>query len=308
VGDAGARSYVVYGADGQFLRSVPLTDADGFPTPASLLHPSGGIVQWGVSLVFAPGEQPSFPTSIPIRLTALDGTGTREVGSAWMPPRNLNLPTISGPPGGGGGAMTMRINVAGGGPQATGFEPRIHAAVLPDGRVAVADSTDYRIVLFDPSGAEPTILGRSIRPRPAGEEEQRLERQRRLDDLASGATPPPMAMVMGGGGVAMSGPAADDWRRAQEERIASMGFWDEIPVVQRLASDWEGRLWVERAALPGEEGPLDLLSGTGSYLGSLPPGGVRTPSAFGPGGLAAFIETDELDVPCVRVVRLNGLP
>ncbi len=308
IGDMGARAYVLYASDGSYLRSVPLTDADGFPSPSSLFHPSGGIVTWGISLTFGPGQQPSFPTEVPIRLTSLDGSGTATLAEAWVPPRNLDLPVIRAPAGGGSVQMRIAVGGGGGGPALTGFEPRIHTAVLPDGRVAVVDSTLYRIAVYDPTGSTGDTFERSIRPQLVGEVEQRLERERRLADLASGATAPPTMLMMGGGGATLTGPNEEEWRRSQEERIATMEFWDEIPVIQALASDVEGRLWVERSALPGEEGPVDLLSSGGSYLGSIPPGSVRIPAAFGPNGLAAYIEEDELEIPFVRVVRLTGLP
>ena len=40
-------------------------------------------------------------------------------------------------------------------------------------------------------------------------------------------------------------------------------------------------------------------------LGSVAPEGFRIPDAFGPNGLTAFIETDEMDVPRVVVRRLK---
>jgi len=40
---------------------------------------------------------------------------------------------------------------------------------------------------------------------------------------------------------------------------------------------------------------------------SRPPDGLRTPDAFGPNGLMAYIERDEMDVQTVRVVRLIAL-
>jgi hypothetical protein len=54
----------------------------------------------------------------------------------------------------------------------------------------------------------------------------------------------------------------------------------------------------------GEDGPTDLITADGRYLGSLAPDGLRIPDAFGPDGLIARIETDEFDVPTVVVERL----
>ena len=49
------------------------------------------------------------------------------------------------------------------------------------------------------------------------------------------------------------------------------------------------------------------MTPAGDYIGTLPPDGLRTPDAFGPGGLMAYIERDDLGVATVRVVRLIAL-
>ena len=57
----------------------------------------------------------------------------------------------------------------------------------------------------------------------------------------------------------------------------------------------------------GGPGPIDLLASDGGYMGTLPAGGLGIPDAFGPDGMMAYIETGELDVPVVRVIRLVSL-
>ncbi|WP_420449809.1 hypothetical protein [Candidatus Palauibacter sp.] len=52
------------------------------------------------------------------------------------------------------------------------------------------------------------------------------------------------------------------------------------------------------AAMPGWKREV------GRYLGSYRTGATQLPDAFGPEGLAAFIERDELDVQTVIVKRL----
>jgi len=85
-----------------------------------------------------------------------------------------------------------------------------------------------------------------------------------------------------------------------------MEFGEEIPVLAGMAVDWEGRIWIERTGSRiGEKGPVDLIDVEGRYVGSVAPEGFRIPDAFGPNGLAAFIETDEMDVPRVVVRRLK---
>jgi hypothetical protein len=56
--------------------------------------------------------------------------------------------------------------------------------------------------------------------------------------------------------------------------------------------------------MPGEDGPVDLLSSEGVYLGSLPGGSLGIPEAFGPGGLVAVRETDEFDVATIRILEV----
>lgn len=60
-----------------------------------------------------------------------------------------------------------------------------------------------------------------------------------------------------------------------------------------------------RGEEPDSDGPVDLLMPDGTYLGSFPMDGVEIPAGFGPSGLAAFIETDELGVQTVVVGRLS---
>lgn len=65
----------------------------------------------------------------------------------------------------------------------------------------------------------------------------------------------------------------------------------------------DDRLWVARTPLPNEEGPIDIVSADARYLGTIPPGGLRIPDAFGPDGLMAYADTHDLGYPIVRVVR-----
>ena len=89
----------------------------------------------------------------------------------------------------------------------------------------------------------------------------------------------------------------------REDQIRDLAFPEEMPVITNLAVDWSDRIWVQRSALPGEGGPIDILSADGQYFGSLPAHGLRIPGAFGPGGLLAYVERDDLDIQRVFVVR-----
>jgi hypothetical protein len=180
--------------------------------------------------------------------------------------------------------------------------------VLPDGRVALVDSTTYEVKLIEVERGVVQRLRRPIAPRSVTRRDQEDERARQLEEVAQRAASGGGATIYstggeGGGSRRISSSAITT---LLEDRIQSMEFGEEIPVVSGLAADWAGRIWLERAgARVGEEGPIDVLSGEGAYLGSLAPGQFRIPSAFGPGDLAAWVEKDEMDVPRVVVKRLT---
>ena len=72
-----------------------------------------------------------------------------------------------------------------------------------------------------------------------------------------------------------------------------------------LSTTWEGRIWVQRRGEePGSPGPIDVLTSDGRYVGTLAADATTVPDAFGPNGMAAFIEFDEFDVARVVVRRL----
>lgn len=99
---------------------------------------------------------------------------------------------------------------------------------------------------------------------------------------------------------------ADQWREAARGEIARRGFFEEIPVLSALRATWEGALWIQRG---GEEpwdasGPIDVMRPGGEDVGTFGVGAPRMPAAFGPNGLIAFIELDELDIPGIVVRRV----
>ena len=85
-------------------------------------------------------------------------------------------------------------------------------------------------------------------------------------------------------------------------------FADEVPVIGAIEVDWDDRIWVTRRAADGDrEGPVDIVTPDGRYVGTLAIDGLRPPDASGPDGLLAYIERDEFDLPTVRVIRLVSL-
>ena len=142
------------------------------------------------------------------------------------------------------------------------------------------------------------VLTRPLRPVPVTDRIREAEIARQLKDLEDNDDG---ADRVGG----QMGAMRNAMNEFQRERIQSMEFYHEIPVVRTLRTSWEGTIWVRRRGEePANDGPIDLLTADGGYLGTYPADATRMPSAFGPDGLVAFIERDELDVPTVVVRRL----
>ena len=74
-----------------------------------------------------------------------------------------------------------------------------------------------------------------------------------------------------------------------------------------MRTTWESEIWVRRRGedLLGD-GPIDVLTADGRYLGSYP-GDTAMPTAFDPGGLLAFVERDEVGLNRVVEKRVVGL-
>ncbi len=165
------------------------------------------------------------------------------------------------------------------------FTPALHWGVLTDGRVAYSDSSDYAVKIAEAGRGVVRVLRRPIQPEPVTDGTMRAERERRReqpDNIGQGWT--------------MLDPA---------ERLDNLEFFPEVPVIRGLATTWDGHIWVlRRGEDPLGDGPIDVLTVDGRYLGSLPVAATAIPDAFGPDGLVAFIETNELDVQTVVVKRL----
>ena len=167
------------------------------------------------------------------------------------------------------------------------FEPRLHFDAISDGRLAVVDSIGYRVKLITRDGQVAGVVERPIAPLAVTDAMRDAQRERYL---------------------AREVPSNVGIFRIELESVDRLRFADEVPVIANMAVDWENRIWVERTGADGiEPGPIDIVTADGGYVGTLPAGGVRIPSAFGPDGLMAYLEADKFGVPVVRVIRLSSL-
>ena len=205
----------------------------------------------------------------------------------------------------------MRVGAPGGrtmmfrGPEDVAFEPRLLSGILPDGGLAFSDSSAYAIKLMGPDGAVRRVLTRPIEPRRVTRGIQDAEKERRLAELEAGGGPQVRMMVAGPGGGGPQPVSQEQIKQMRRQQIDQMQFYPELPVLLDLATGWSGKIWaVRRGREAMEPGPIDLIAPSGEYLGTLAAGAVALPRAFGPNGLAAYIERDELDVPHVVIRRL----
>jgi len=301
VADTRHRAYHIFDANGDFERMVRMV-SEGATLQLSDLLPdlSGGTV---VSAVGAPmlamsfsfsaasGSQPPPHASRPVERLSLTGeVATKDtVAEGWLPKggeqRVLNA---------GGIDVGSRL------PPPRVFAPRMLPGVLPDGDVAFSDSSAYAIKLARAGSGVWRILTRPFHPAPVTNRVIDAEKARRLRALEESPG------TRGGttiNGVAVS---SEENRQRARDRIENLEFFEVVSVVRDLEATWNRRIWVQRRGEDAgdDDGPIDVLSADGRYVGSYPAGSTAMPDAFGPDGLAAFIETDEFDVETVVVRKL----
>lgn len=183
------------------------------------------------------------------------------------------------------------------------LEPGFHWDVLPDGTIAYTDSSTYEVKLAEAGGAsvievlrrqhEPEPVTRRIRSRVIEREVRQWED---ADQEMSGAAE----------GNELASGILSALSKATREQIEKRPFFTEVSVVREVRAAWDGALWIQRR---GDEpwddnGPIDIFGADRRYVGTYDPGETGIPAAFGPDGLAAFWELDELDVPSIVVKRL----
>ena len=308
----------LFNADGEFTGTVPADMTTGIPMQAQGM-PDGRLVSANtirIDIAGAVGSGATVstdePEGRPIEVFSLDEGTSEPLYTAWkLPEEDSDDGAISASVTSTGASMSLQMRA----PRA--FVPGLHLGVLSDGRIAVADSVGYRVKLVGMDGSVTGTLERPIAPTVVTEAIMELERARRLAEQEEGNAGAREGMVMRVVGVP-SGSASSTTTSglgslgsAESVRLASgsiedMTFAAEIPVIDDIAVDWEDRIWVERTGENGQgPGPIDIMTADGRYVGTLAADGLRTPWAFGPDGLAAYVESDEYDVQTVRVIRLR---
>ena len=308
VSDVGHGAYQLFDPSGAFRRMVRTGDEPGDRFSSGAIQPDprgeavfvGGFgVGPGVSMRSAGGGGPAAsPTSRPVTRVALGGevVQTDTVAEGWLPQRAEmgdfvpnNLP------------VQFR-NVLGRMSMPAVFEPRLLVGVLPDGGIVHSDSSAYALKVTPPAASEVArIIRRPLSPEPVTPAVERAHKKRtaaareKLGEMAGQGAKMVFMRDRGDG----ASPSAEASFEIQQT------YYHEIPVLRGLATTWGGRIWVQRRGdeLEGD-GPIDVVTAEGEYVGTYPADATEMPAAFGPDGLAAFIEFDEFEVASVVVRRL----
>jgi len=291
VADLGRAAYSLFRPDGTFIRNVQMDEwTPSFGSSSLSWHPRGGVVGTFRQM---PGQARAgtshFEQTAPLMFIPMAG------GS---PARLFNVPQQwkveqSNQPQQGGNRLMMRIT------SPPVFTPPVLFGVLPDGRTALSFTPGYTVRILDTGGQTLRYLQRPMRTRLTTEEDREQARERQREVIASGRGG---IVITRGGGGGTPGPVPD-MRQMQERQLAEMRFADTIPALRGLRVAPSGKLWIERTGEDvGEDGPVDLVTPEGQYLGTLT--GVGLPDAISRGGLAAYIEEDEDGVQRIVVRRL----
>ncbi|MCY4397934.1 MAG: hypothetical protein OXE96_01120 [Gemmatimonadetes bacterium] len=297
-------AFEIFDQEGSFVSSTTVDPLKGMP--GELLLPLGGgrmATTGGMTLRMAsqgePEEPPEDAHLRDIDVFALDGSDKGVLYRAWNLPPEEDVDEFTASNEQGRTEFTLGLQ------RLRAFRLPLHIGVLPDGLVAVVDSVGYRVKLIAMDGTVAGVIGRDIAPELVTEAIEEAERARLTEEMAG--SPSPTIRLMGGL-EAISGEAAEQLRAQMLALVEDMVFPEEIPVVAAMGVDGEGQLWIARTAPGGSgDGPIDIMTSEGDYVGTLPPDAPRIPDAFGPDGLMAYVETDEMDVPSVRVIRLVSL-
>lgn len=268
VGNVRSRAYQIFDPAGNYVRMVRMPEDMQMNTNTQR-DPRGGHLLTEASATSMRGW-----TSRPVLRLSLAGdvAHAETVAEGWLP----ESPVMDEARSMGFGSVSMPAI----------FEPELLYGVLPDGTIVFSDSSTYKLRLASPDGGARVerVITRPISPQPVTPAMQRAFHEQQAVDLDRAARA--------------------GWRTLGRVDVP---FYPELSVIEALTATWDGEVWVQRRAEePGDNaGPVDVLTPDGRYIGTYPAGAIALPDAFGPDGLTAFIERDEMDVETVVVKRLR---
>ena len=310
VSDVGHRAFQLLDSSGGLIRMVRIGDdlagmsvlGEILPDPRGVAVFAGAFGGPGITIRGAGAGPVAPPTSRPVMRVGLGGETMQAdtVVNGWLPtggeisdlaPNNVPAQV-----------REMLANMS----MPTVFEPEMLVGVLPDGGIVHSDSSTYRLKITPPDATDVArIIQRPFQPETVTPKVQREYEERRAAarrDAGTGQVSGSRMMVVREGG---SGANPNPGPPTQSSFQIEERYFHEVPVLRGLATSWNGRIWVQRRGdEPESDGPIDVVTADGEYVGTYSTGATAMPDAFGPDGLAVFIELDEFDVASVVVRRL----
>ncbi len=330
VQDMGHGAYQVFGATGELERFVRMGAGAG---PLAMMggmrlevraDPSGGaLIAQGM-----PSMMGGVMSSMMEAMADITGEDVGEIPEAGVDERGLERLDLTGDLVSATPILQVRqvpreemqlefdmedllnpANLVGVGNNVRYYEPGFFWDVLPDGTIAYSDSTDYAIRIARPGGEVFDELRRPLSPAAVTDRIRRASIENAIREfegegaLGVEGVNPELAEIAEAMAPMMER-MIDAFREAAEERE----FYPEIAVVRGLRATWDGALWIQRR---GEEpwddsGPIDVFNADREYVGTFAAEDLDMPVTFGPGGMVAHWEFDELDVPTLVVRRVPG--
>lgn len=308
ISDFGHRALHIFDQSGAPVRMVGSATEESASLLGGVIHgdPRGGAVfavprSDGFGTVRGSGAPPTSRAVVRLELGGerfLPDT----VIQAWLPDRTSRRGEVPNTVVGVGDRTINLRDALGGLATPSVFEPDLLVGVLPDGGIVHSDSSTYVLRITDPNtGRVVRTVTRSFLPEPVTSQIEQEYREWREEQTG-----------VGGGGkmVDLQFRSSSSGESPQQQSglsfsLSEAAFYPELPVLEALSTTWEGRIWARRrdGVVPGN-GPIDILTPGGEYIGTFPAGATEMPDAFGPFGLAAFVELDEYDVASVVVRRL----
>lgn len=317
VSDPGHWAYHIFGPDGEFEQMIPIPLSVGQDDDPLLRR--ARMIEERHKVIMPSGDHGilfHFPmTTEEVKRTVSSGRQAVSVRGAFGP-RNVQRTLFEGD------ESRSEILVTGwdlpGVSYGTVFVPKFLFASLPDGGVAFSDSSGYVVKIGGPKGRIRRVLRRAFPSRPVTEQVIEDYRARRME-VARAEAEEIRERSDEVGRVAAQVLAGASPRAIERylESALDVEFYPEIPLVDDLWATWEGTLWVRRTpenGYPSEAtgvgklgktpAPIDVITPEGRYVGTISTESGIIPAAFGPDGLVAVIEKDEMDAPVVVVRRL----
>lgn len=311
VPDDGHRAYHIFGSDGVLDRMVRMPAKaganpmlEGGETEAVVAGRQGDLLSRITTMTKTEFDETTFS------ITLASTEGPRELRRARLNGADITYETIIRawtPPGAGRTTVLDIDSSEPGGDPPMALLPEFLFDALPGGGVAYSDSAGFAIKITSPDGELRSVFRRDLPARQVDRRVRRAYRDWRLERIDPREDEDIAAM-----------------QRALLERTE---FYPEVPLVDDVRTTWNGTLWIRRTPEDGfpweanesadlfpvgpsllkldrDPAPIDVVTVSGDYVGTLSAGTTDMPVAFGPDGLAAFVELDDMGVQTVVVRRL----